>query len=179
MKALLIIDMQKGSFIPETPRYNAENVIDRINLLSAHFRNNDEPVVFIQHDGSRFDCYVPETDEWEIIPSLNMEENDWIVSKAANDAFYRSKLDAILKKLGINHIVITGCATDFCVDSTVRSALNHDYKTTVISDAHTTADRPHLRAEKIIDHYNWIWKEMIPTEGIIQVITSESFINKY
>lgn len=178
MKALLIIDMQKGSFIPETPRVDAENVINRINKLSAHFHENKEPVIFIQHDGSRFDCYVPGTEEWEILSSLEIKEDDWIVSKTANDSFYRSKLDAILKKLGVNQLVITGCATDFCVDSTVRSALNHDYRVTVISDGHTTADRPHLKAKRIIEHYNWIWKEMIPTEGIIQVVSTESFLNK-
>ncbi|MGQ8337582.1 cysteine hydrolase family protein [Sunxiuqinia sp. A32] len=178
MKALLIIDMQKGSFIPKTPRYDAVNVIDRINQLSSYFRENNYPVIFIQHDGSRFDCYVPGTEEWEIIPSLIREGGDYVVSKTANDAFYRSKLDAVLKKLEVSRLVITGCATDFCVDSTVRSALNHDYYTTVISDAHTTADRPHLNADKIIEHYNWIWKEMIPTEGIIEVKSYNSFVHK-
>ena len=178
MKALLIIDMQKGSFTPETPRFDAENVIHRINQLSEHFRANNEPVIFIQHDGSRFDCYAPGTDEWEILPSLFRTETDIVVSKTANDSFYRSKLDAVLKKLEVSKLVITGCASDFCVDSTVRSALNHDYRVNVISDAHTTADRPHVNAESIINHYNWLWKELIPTEGIVNVLSTKTFLNK-
>jgi len=53
MKALLIIDMQKVAFTVQTPRYDAEQVIDRINSLSALFRKMGEPVIFIQHDGSK------------------------------------------------------------------------------------------------------------------------------
>lgn len=34
MKALLIIDMQQGSFTPAAPRHDAEGVVNRINLLS-------------------------------------------------------------------------------------------------------------------------------------------------
>jgi len=31
MKALIIIDMQNGAFAPETPRFNVENVVAKIN----------------------------------------------------------------------------------------------------------------------------------------------------
>lgn len=40
-KALLIIDMQTGSFTFATPRYESEIVIEKINQLSANFRTND------------------------------------------------------------------------------------------------------------------------------------------
>lgn len=47
MKALLIIDMQKVSFTPETPRFESEKVIERINRLSELFRAKGLPVSFI------------------------------------------------------------------------------------------------------------------------------------
>lgn len=52
MKALLIIDMQKGSFKPYSIRYNAIQTIEQINLLSAKFRELGYPVIYIQHDGT-------------------------------------------------------------------------------------------------------------------------------
>ena len=64
---------------------------------------------------------------------------------------------------------ITGCATDFCVESTIQSALTKDYNITVVSDGHTTGERPHLAAVKVIEHYNWVWNNMIPTKGKIDV----------
>ena len=51
MKALLIIDMQKVSFTSKTPRFNSDDVIKRINILSDKFRKNGDIVIFIQHNG--------------------------------------------------------------------------------------------------------------------------------
>lgn len=177
MKALLIIDMQKISFTPATPRYNMEGVIERINTLSNIFRKKNLKVIFIQHDGSKENICIPGTEEWEILDSLIKEPSDLVISKTANDSFYRSDLKAELNKLGVNELVITGCATDFCVDATVKSALVNDFNITVISDGHTTADRPHLKAGKVIEHYNWMWNDLIPTKGKVQVMSSQEFLS--
>ncbi len=167
--ALLIIDMQKGSFTEKTPRYNAAAVVDRINQLSQVFRASDLPVIFVQHDASGFNEFIPNTPEWELLDNLIVNPNDILVDKYANDVFYHSRLQEILNELKIQELVITGCATDFCVASTIQSALTKDYNITVVEDGHTTGERPHLNAEKIIEHYNWVWKNMIPTKGKIQV----------
>ena len=31
----------------------------------------------------------------------------------------------------------------------------------VVADAHTVSDRPHLRAEQVIEHHHWIWTNLI------------------
>jgi nicotinamidase-related amidase len=177
MKALLIIDMQKISFTPETPRFDSEEVVKRINSLSKKFRENNDTVIHIQHDGTKDGFCIPNTEEWEIIDLIDVNENDILVGKIANDCFYKSELNNILQKNNVEDLIITGCTTDFCVDSTVKSAFTKDYKLTVISDAHTTADRPNIKANLVIDHYNWIWKEMIPVNGTIKVVSTEKYLN--
>ena len=176
MKDLLIIDMQEVFFTPKTPCLDATGVIKRINLLSDKFRTQGDLVIFIQHDGSAENYCIPGSDEWQILPSLNIEPDDLIISKIANDAFYNTSLRNDLNKFGINEVVITGCATDFCVDATVKSALTNDLIITVISDGHTTADRNNLTARQAIDHYNWIWHEMSPTKGKIDVVSYEQYV---
>jgi hypothetical protein len=47
---------------------------------------------------------------------------------------------------------------------------------TVTADGHTTEDKPNLMAKQIIDHYNWVWKAMAPTNGRINVIELDDFI---
>lgn len=177
-KALLIIDMQKGSFTQATPRYNTEGVIQIINSLSEAFRLNSWPVLFIQHDGRAENNYIPYTTEWEILDDLHRDSSDIFIDKNANDVFYNSELQKKLTLLHIQELVITGCATDFCVESTVQSALSKDYHITVIEDGHTTSDRPHLLARQVINHYNWVWKNMLPTQGIIQVITHQLMLQE-
>lgn len=172
MKALLIIDMQKGCFDPYSSRYDTLGVIDRINTLATKFRAKNWPVIFIQHDGSREGELFPQTDAWSILPDLVQSPSDIYVGKTANDSFYKSILQQQLTELRTTELYITGSATDFCVDATVKSALTKDYKVTVISDAHTTGDRTHIAAKLLIDHYNWIWSDMSPTVEKIKVVAA-------
>ncbi|GGH26861.1 isochorismatase [Dyadobacter endophyticus] len=177
-KALLVIDMQKGSFTEATPRHNTEGVVQIINSLAAAFRAKSWPVLFIQHDGSAMNEFVPFTTEWELLDDLEIDPDDVRIDKYANDVFYRSKLGQKLEMLAINELVITGCATDFCVESTIQSAVSKDFNVTVIEDGHTTGNRPGLKASQLIDHYNWVWKNMIPTNGKIEVLPHHLFLQK-
>ncbi len=168
-KALLIIDMQKGSFTPETPRFDTVGVVNRINELADLFRSASLPVIYIQHDGTGTGEFEKHAVDWELLDALKVETSDILIDKYANDVFYRSALQSKLETVNATELLITGCATDFCVESTVQSALTKDFDITIVSDGHTTGERPHLKAEKVIEHYNWVWQNMIPTKGSIQV----------
>ncbi len=176
MKALLIIDMQKVSFTAETPRYDTIGTVSRINQLSAVHRKLNDLVVFIQHDGKKQNFCIPGTTEWELLDTIETSPEDHLVSKTANSSFYHSKLDGLLKDHGVKEIIITGCATDFCVEATIHSALTLDYDMTIIADGHTTANRPNLTSKQVIDHYNWVWADMTPTQGKIIVIPFQTHL---
>lgn len=177
MKALLVIDMQQGSFREDTPRYATSEVVENINKLSELFRNQDYPVLFIQHDGSAEGNFLPGTEEWKLLPELIQQEGDLYISKEANDAFYGSDLKDRLEMANVEELFITGCATDFCVDSTLKSALIRGYKIHLIRDGHTTGERPNLSAKEVIDYYHWIWENMLPTPSKIKLITTEDCYN--
>ena len=168
-KALLVIDMQKGSFTPSTPRHDTDGVVQRINMLANALRSNLLPVFFIQHDGTTAGNFVPHTTDWQLLDDLKVEPGDVLVDKYANDVFYGSDLQSKLKQYAVDELIISGCATDFCVEATIQSALSKDYKITVVEDGHTTGERPHLKAVQVIEHYNWVWKNMIPTKGTVNV----------
>lgn len=171
--------MQKGSFTSATPRCDTEGVVKKINQLAAQFREYGNPVIYIQHNGSKQNCFVPDTIEWEILDELSIAKSDLFVSKTVNDSFYETDLEEKLKALNVNELVITGCATDFCIESTIQSALTKDFNITVVKDAHTTADRPHLSAEKIIEHYNWVWSDMTPTGGKLEVVGTDAVLSRF
>lgn len=71
----------------------------------------------------------------------------------------------------MTELILTGRATDFCVDATLKSALTSDYFITVVADGHTTADRPMISARQVIQYFNWLWSELTPTRGGIKVET--------
>lgn len=176
MKALLIIDMQVGGFRPETSRFDTEGVIYRINQLAKACRQQGHPVIFIQHDGTKENEFIPGTADWELLPSLQKEPQDIVVGKTANDPFYQSALQNTLDSLGIKELILMGWATDYCVDSAVRSALSRDFSVVVVKDGHTTGDRPHLKAGIVIQHHNWLWESLIPTRGSVRVVPFEILV---
>ena len=166
--------MQKGSFTPKTPRFDTIGVVRRINELAELFRELNRPVICVQHDGTGTGEFEKHTSDWENLDDLVVKSTDLRIDKYANDVFYNSDLQSTLDELKINELFVTGCATDFCVESTIQSALTKDFIITVVEDGHTTGERPNLKAEQVIEHYNWVWKNMIPTKGKINVEKTET-----
>ena len=73
-------------------------------------------------------------------------------------------------------MLVTGCATDFCVDTTVRAAMSREYEVVVIADGHTTADRPHIEAVSLIRHHNWLWQDLIHPKVRVEVVEADEVI---
>ncbi|HEY4170622.1 MAG TPA: cysteine hydrolase family protein [Reyranella sp.] len=167
--ALIVIDMQQGSFGPETPRHDAAGLVTRLNRLARQIRTDGGAVIFIQHDGPPSDPHHPDEPGWRLLPTLEIKPDDTVVHKTACDAFLHTTLDKVLRESGIDRLIITGCATDYCVDTTVRSALARGWPTIVPSDGHTTVDRPHLSATQIIAHHNAIWADFLAPRGPARV----------
>jgi nicotinamidase-related amidase len=175
---LLIIDMQIGLFDNDIPRYDADGVVARINNIAKNIRKKHGAIIYIQHDGSKGDSLEPGTAGWEILPELERHKNDIVIRKKACDSFYETDLLNEIKQTNSNSVIITGCATDFCVDTTIRSAASKDFEIIVAADCHTTSDRPHLSAKKIIQHHNWMWKNLILPRSEVKVATSDELRRK-
>lgn len=163
--ALIVIDMQQGSFTDASPRHDAAGLVRRLNHLAASVRAAGGTVVFVQHDGPEGDPHHPDAPGWHLLPDLEVRDGDAVVRKTACDAFLGSTLEAVLAERAAGRLIVTGCATDYCVDTTVRSALARGIPTVVPADGHTTADRPHLPASKIIEHHNAVWADFIAPGG--------------
>jgi nicotinamidase-related amidase len=176
MIVLLVIDMQVGLFGTDTPRHDAEGVVARINALARVVRQAGGVAIFVQHDGPKGDVFEPGSDGWRLLPSLERHEVDLLVRKRACDAFYETNLSDFLRQHQTNPLIVTGCATDFCVDTTVRAAASRDYEIVVVEDGHTTADRPHVDAVSVIRHHNWVWQNLIHPRTRIRVLPAISVI---
>ncbi|MDR2270296.1 MAG: hypothetical protein LBF27_05255 [Sphingobacterium sp.] len=44
--------------------------MDRINELSQQFRKSGNPVIFIQHDGTKENCFLPGTEDWSLLTEV-------------------------------------------------------------------------------------------------------------
>jgi nicotinamidase-related amidase len=170
----LVIDVQTGLFCAKPPPLEAEAVIARINDVTAKARQAGAPVIFIQHDGGPDDPdLAPFNAGWKLHPDLQVLPGDITLRKTTCDAFYGTSLEAELRARGITTLVLAGFATDFCVDTTLRSAASKDFAIVVVADAHTTVDNPVLKAEQVRQHHNWAWPNCITSKGVTVIPASE------
>jgi len=59
----------------------------------------------------------------DIIPELAPLPNVMVVRKHRYSGFYGTDLDDRLRSIGANFLVVTGCTTSVCVESTIRDAM--------------------------------------------------------
>jgi nicotinamidase-related amidase len=66
-----------------------------------------------------------------LTPDVAIVKRNW-------SAFYGTELDLQLRRRGIRTVILTGIATNFGVEATVRDAYAHNYAVIVAEDAITT-----------------------------------------
>jgi ureidoacrylate peracid hydrolase len=130
------------------------------NLLK-HAKFNVGQAV-IAPDGTPSRILIRDTWGTEIIPELRPEAGDTMVYKSRFSAFYRTELDDMLKRRGIEALIVTGCTTSVCVESTVRDAMFRDYRCVVLEDCAAepiaaTAPRSNHEASLLTMEISFAW----------------------
>lgn len=99
----------------------------RLHMASHH---RTEPLLYT----------VEGTPGQEIIAELAPQSGDLIVHKYRSSGFWGTNLDMLLRSNGIETVVIVGCTTEGCVESTARDALFNDYYVVVPEDCVASDD---------------------------------------
>lgn len=139
--AILVIDMLndfvlKGAPL-EVPR--ARQIVGNIRKRLARAARDRVPIIYVCDRHRKDD---PEFGVWprhavngspgsEIIADLKPRSRDYIVDKTTYSAFFRTKLEKLLKKLGTKRLVITGLVTEICVLYTAVDAFMRGFQVEV------------------------------------------------
>ena len=75
-------------------------------------------------------------DTWNtaIVDELAPESGDLLIWKTRFSGFYATDLDATLRSRGVTQLIVTGCTTNVCVESTIRDAMFRDYACLLLAD---------------------------------------------
>lgn len=149
--ALLVIDMQVGLI---NIIYRGYDIVTRVAELLAKARENHIPIIYIQYDGKPDHFLAVQSPGWYIHPMISPMPGDCVIRKRTSNSFYQTNLLDCLQQKQIQHLVVTGCMTQFCIDSTCRHAINLNYDVTLVKDGHSTNDSDTLTAAQIIAHHN-------------------------
>jgi len=151
--ALLVIDVQQALCRGEYACFEADRVVERINSVSQRVRDSGGLVVLIQHEGPG-GAFAHGTEGWQLASGLVTAPADVRVRKTATDSFHKTALQDVLEQHGIDHLIVCGLQSDFCVDTTTRRALALGYPVTLVADGHSTMDNSTLKAAQITAHHN-------------------------
>jgi nicotinamidase-related amidase len=141
--ALIVIDLQKGVVSLPTVHPVAE-VVARAGALADAFRRHRLPVVLVNVDAgapgrteqARRMAEFPAG--WtDLVPELNRQPQDHLVTKRTWGAFTSTDLDAHLKAHDVTQVVIAGVSTSAGVESTARQAHELGFHVVLAVDAMT------------------------------------------
>jgi isochorismate hydrolase len=153
--ALLVIDMQQFFLSIASP------ILQNVRTIIDACRSKGVPIIFTRHghrnileDGGMLakwwgDCIEHGSNEWKIMDAIVPKDDDRIVDKNRYSAFFKTRLDEILKSLKIEELIITGVMTNCCCETTARDGFVRDYRIFFISDATAAANEElHLASLK-------------------------------
>jgi nicotinamidase-related amidase len=178
VNALIAIDLQKGIVGLPTVHPVGE-IIARAAQLAQAFRQRALPLVLVNVTGGapgRTDAGPPKFSrppDWaELVPELEQQPGDHLVTKKTWGAFLGTELDSYLRQRGVTQIVLTGIATSIGVESTARSAYDLGYNVVLVVDAMTDRDADAHRnsIEKIFPRLG----ETAKTEDVLKALRPQN-----
>lgn len=188
--ALLIIDMQQeDGFVLQ----NFDSVVNNTAALLGTARLQQVPVIYTRHvnqaDGSDMPRGEPRaadggpsgyragTRQVQIIEQLTPQPADLVLDKGRYSAFHRTDLDARLKALGVDTLIISGVLTDVCILSSVFDAFALGYHIRLVGDAcTTTTSAGHYSALLIMA--NWVYAlEVLTTQQCLRALENRDYLS--
>jgi nicotinamidase-related amidase len=116
----------------------------RFNLrMHGGFRQGDQPLTYT----------VPGTPGHEFLPEFQPLAHELVVRKYRSSGFWGTNLPMLLRSNQIETVVMTGCTTEGCVESTARDAMFNDFYVVIAEDCVASDDRSqHAAALHLMRH---------------------------
>ena len=171
--ALVVIALQHG-IVGRTPApHSGPDVVARANAIAGALRDAGGVIVWMRvtpsPDGK--DALVPPTDapnvtpgerpaNWaELVPEVDKQPGDFVLTKRQWGAFYGTELDLQLRRRGVNTIILCGITTNIGVESTARDAFERGYHQVFAEDA-TSA--------RTVEEHEFVMKTTFPRVGRVR-----------
>ncbi|KGE17663.1 cysteine hydrolase family protein [Paenibacillus wynnii] len=171
-QALLIIDAQQELMDgnqKESAVFNKDQLIQNINIVIKKAIEANVEVVFVRD----LDVSEGKGTGFQVHTEIQMPTGATIFDKLATNSFHGTGLLKYLKDKKVEHVVIMGCKTQYCIDTAVRTATVSNLDVTLVGDGHSTTDNDVISAEQIIKHHNNTLHGHYNVEHFSMVRTSE------
>ena len=182
--ALVIVDMIKDNVGTEKHHRVAREAKEIIPLLKGFIdfsREEKIPVIyandsFLKGDfifqGGLAEHALRGTEGVEVIDDIAPADGDYVMEKLRFSAFFRTDLDQVLRRLGVDTVLVAGISTIWCVLLTAADAVANDFHTVILEDLTACHDKEVKR--RLLDIYR-----KFPLYPLWKIIPSAAFIGEY
>ncbi|HTJ70926.1 MAG TPA: isochorismatase family protein [Actinospica sp.] len=136
--ALVMIDLQNTYRHGVMRLEDVEPAVAEAARLLARARAADVPVFHVMHDAGPGSPYDTTAEIGRISAEVAPLPGEPVLVKHLPSSFVGTDLDARLRALGVEDLVLAGFMTHMCVNSTARDAFNRGYRPTVVAAATAT-----------------------------------------
>ena len=165
--ALIMIDMQRAYLEPESPVCipGAKATVPACAELIRNCRERSIPVIFVarcyRDDGN--DVEHPRVEGWlkagrpvsvsaqgllsgSFPEEFEVRRDDYIVVKPRFSAFFGTELDSLLRRLGVDTLLMAGTTTPNCIRTSCYDAIALEYNVAIAVDCTSSATEEIQRA---------------------------------
>jgi ureidoacrylate peracid hydrolase len=97
----------------------------------------------------------------QISKLLAPQAGEYFIRKHAYSGFYETRLDSLLRNLGVRTLIFVGFSLDCCLLGTMLDALNRNYKVILLRDCTLASDTPEEAETSAFTQRMVTWAEMI------------------
>jgi len=185
--ALVLVDFAQAYFDEAYPLFGGEGcriALENAARLAPAARKAGIPVIFTEVkyqpgglDGGAFyskvpalSCFDAGTDSQRLADGLSMEADDILISKQYPSAFFGTSLDATLRWLKVDTLLLTGVTTSGCIRATCIDSISYGFVTLVVSDA--VGDRAQGPHDANLYDMSAKYADLLNTDEAISYISS-------
>lgn len=183
--ALLVIDAQNEYFAPHGKWVLADGVqaLTQIQQLLGAARAAAIPVYHVTHEAldPQSPVFRPGSVNVEMHPELEVRPGEQRILKHYPGAFRETPLESLLRRDGVDTIIVSGFMTQMCCDTTTRQARERGLNVLFASDATAARDLtldgevvPHTRIHATTLAVMTQFATVLPTDAILERISQAS-----
>ena len=150
-KHLRIIYVCVGPFLPD----GSDMIARRQRREREHMRRTGVDYLF--HAG---------TVEHEVLDELKPNAGELVIYKNSIGAFNSTAIDQLLRNMAIETLVITGAATNGCVETTARDAADRGYHCFLVDDGCATKNQE--LHDGTLRNFELLFGKVVTTEEIVR-----------
>ncbi len=107
--------------------------------------------------------------EHEILDEIKPTKGEYVLNKTTRGAFNSTGIDSLFRSFEAKYLLFTGISTDECIESTIRDAVDRDYRCVLIEDACAGTEEEFHRVAVL--HHKKYWGRVASTDEIIREIS--------